>query len=40
VRMLWRGFRLTDGEAVACDDQGTPVFKLLIRNRLYASAWR
>jgi bifunctional non-homologous end joining protein LigD len=29
---------LIDGEAVACDDQGTPVFKLLIRNRLYASA--
>jgi bifunctional non-homologous end joining protein LigD len=29
---------LIDGEAVACDDDGTPVFKLLIRNRLYASA--
>jgi bifunctional non-homologous end joining protein LigD len=29
---------LIDGEAVACDDQGTPVFKLLIRNRLYGSA--
>src|SRR6266581_5978145 len=26
------------GEAVACDDQGTPVFKLLIRNRRAASA--
>jgi bifunctional non-homologous end joining protein LigD len=29
---------LIDGEAVTCDEQGTPVFKLLIRNRLYASA--
>jgi bifunctional non-homologous end joining protein LigD len=27
-----------DGEAVACDDDGTPVFELLIRNRRYASA--
>jgi bifunctional non-homologous end joining protein LigD len=29
---------MIDGEAVACDDQGTPDLKLLIRNRLYASA--
>src|SRR5262245_17015818 len=29
---------LIDGEAVTCDEQGTPVFKLLIRNRQYASA--
>src|SRR5215510_5099292 len=29
---------LIDVEAVACDDQGTPVFKLLIRNRRYGSA--
>src|SRR5262245_38956393 len=29
---------LIDGEAVACDDQGMPDFKLLVRNRQYASA--
>jgi bifunctional non-homologous end joining protein LigD len=29
---------LIDGEAVACDDQGIPNFKLLIRNRRYGSA--
>jgi bifunctional non-homologous end joining protein LigD len=29
---------LIDGEAVACDDQGIPDFKLLIRNRRYGSA--
>ena len=29
---------LIDGEAVACDDQGIPDFKLLIRKRRYASA--
>ena len=29
---------LIDGEAVTCDEQGTPVFRLLIRNRQYASA--
>jgi hypothetical protein len=27
---------LIDGEAVACDDQGIPNFKLLTRNRRYA----
>jgi hypothetical protein len=26
------------GEAVACNDQGAPIFKVLIRNRLYDSA--
>jgi bifunctional non-homologous end joining protein LigD len=29
---------LIDGEAVACDEVGIPVFKLLVRNRMYASA--
>jgi bifunctional non-homologous end joining protein LigD len=29
---------LIDGEAVACDEEGIPVFKLLVRNRMYASA--
>jgi bifunctional non-homologous end joining protein LigD len=29
---------LIDGEAVACDDQGIPDFKLLIRHRTYGSA--
>jgi bifunctional non-homologous end joining protein LigD len=29
---------LLDGEAVACDDQGIPDFKLLIRKRRYGSA--
>jgi bifunctional non-homologous end joining protein LigD len=29
---------LVDGEAVACDDQGIPDFKLLIRDRKYGSA--
>jgi bifunctional non-homologous end joining protein LigD len=29
---------LIDGEAVACDEGGIPVFKLLVRNRMYASA--
>jgi hypothetical protein len=29
---------LTDGETVACDDQGMPDFKLLIRKRRYRSA--
>jgi len=29
---------LIDAEAVACDEQGTPDFKLLIRSRRYASA--
>jgi bifunctional non-homologous end joining protein LigD len=29
---------LIDGEAVACEDQATPIFTLLIRNRRYAAA--
>jgi bifunctional non-homologous end joining protein LigD len=29
---------LIDGEAVACGEGGIPVFKLLVRNRMYASA--
>jgi len=29
---------LLDGEAVACDDQGTPDFELLMRGGRYASA--
>ena len=29
---------LIDGEAVACFEGGIPVFKLLVRNRMYASA--
>jgi len=29
---------LIDGEAVACDDEGIPDFKLLIHNRRYGSA--
>ena len=29
---------LIDGEAVACDDGGVPDFKLLLRDRSYASA--
>jgi bifunctional non-homologous end joining protein LigD len=29
---------LIDGEAVACDEGGIPVFKLLVRNRMYTSA--
>src|SRR5215813_13413958 len=32
------GSCLIDGEAVACDDKGMPVFKLLIRNRHYGAA--
>ena len=28
---------LIDGEAVACDQQGTPDFKLLVRDRRYSS---
>jgi ATP-dependent DNA ligase len=29
---------LVDGEAVVCDDEGIPDFKLLVRNRKYGSA--